>query len=635
MSPLIRRDPFRAWSLRAVVALLLEGARHAGGLEKLIQDHPFLGAYLVELSAAGFREKTLEEVLERMDREGLEHTGVVHPVNRLLAPTSWSPDVLTGWLWCGLVREDPRFSPVIDSLMGREGAPTRATLSVWIDDSPSVAALVQAGWLEEREVAHEKVLRVPAVLWEALRGRAVCETGIVLHRDASGREAPILPGSVLARVESYVARGHGTWVLKGNVSSGRRTLARWIAHRQGTGLLEVSESRRHEPWIGPLCTLLGAAPLVTLETPLGVRVELVPFGGWHGTVFVRQTGAGSLDIGAGAFRIELGLPSADERAEHWRKLVPGPVAPALSRLRLSRGAIHSLGGLARDRHDEIHRIAAELSDRGRHLLEGVARELKPPEPSQALELGPLAQREFDALVSRCRHREELAAKLPAAFGHGGAGVRALFKGPSGTGKTLAARHLAARLERPLWRIDLSAVVSKWIGETEKNLDRAFQAAEAYDVVLLLDEGDALLAGRTQVSNANDRYANLETNFLLQRLESFEGVMVVTTNAADRIDAAFARRFDLAIDFPLPALQERLKLWRIHLPTDHEVGEARLEEVARQCEWSGGAIRNAALHATLLSIEDGRNLTEAHLLEAVRREFRRMAQSCPTFAEVLP
>src|SRR5205823_12499402 len=121
------------------------------------------------------------------------------------------------------------------------------------------------------------------------------------------------------------------------------------------------------------------------------------------------------------------------------------------------------------------------------------------------------------------------------------GVRALLSGPSGTGKTLAARLLASALRMDIYRVNLASVVNKYIGETEKNLDRVFAQAEELDVILLLDEGDALLTQRTSVQNSNDRYANLETNYLLQRLESYEGILLVTTNARDRIDGAFQRR----------------------------------------------------------------------------------------------
>ena len=148
------------------------------------------------------------------------------------------------------------------------------------------------------------------------------------------------------------------------------------------------------------------------------------------------------------------------------------------------------------------------------------------------------------------------------------GVRALFSGPSGTGKTLAARLLASALQMDLYRLDLSAVVNKYIGETEKNLNQIFARAEELDVILLLDEGDALLTQRTEVSNANDRYANLETNYLLQRLKSFEGILIVTTNAGDRIDSAFQRRMDVVISFPPPDATERWVIWQLHLPVTH-------------------------------------------------------------------
>ena len=165
--------------------------------------------------------------------------------------------------------------------------------------------------------------------------------------------------------------------------------------------------------------------------------------------------------------------------------------------------------------------------------------------------------------------------MPAAFGHGSAaGVRALFRGPSGTGKTLAARHLAAELGRPLYRVDLAAAVNKYIGETEKNLERVFEAAEELDVVLLLDEGDALLAGRTGVSNANDRYANLETNYLLQRLETYDGILIVTTNAAERIDGAFPRRMDVTSTSRCPTPTPAASSGRRTCPPDHAVSDAR-------------------------------------------------------------
>ncbi|MFN5157864.1 MAG: ATP-binding protein, partial [Betaproteobacteria bacterium] len=301
-------------------------------------------------------------------------------------------------------------------------------------------------------------------------------------------------------------------------------------------------------------------------------------------------------------------------------------------LRLPRGTLHRVARrLAPGSADALGEAVALVTDEGRHALEGVARAVPAATRDEPFALPDDTQQEFDALVLRCRHRDRLQAALPAVYGAGG-GVRALFKGPSGTGKTLAARQLAAALRRPLYRVDLAATVSKYIGETERNLERVFEAAESLDIVLLLDEGDALLAGRTGVSNATDRYANLETNYLLQRLEHYSGVLVVTTNAAERIDTAFARRVDVSIDFPLPDAATRLALWEAHLGPQHELPFEWLQRVALRCALAGGQIRNAALHALLLAIDAGGTVAAPHLQAALEREYRKAGQRCPSLEE---
>jgi SpoVK/Ycf46/Vps4 family AAA+-type ATPase len=233
------------------------------------------------------------------------------------------------------------------------------------------------------------------------------------------------------------------------------------------------------------------------------------------------------------------------------------------------------------------------------------------------------------LELRCRHRE----RLPPPHGEASdrsacSGVRALFRGPSGTGKTLAARLLASVLQKDLYRVDLSSIVNKYIGETEKNLERVLSRAEELDVVLLFDEGDALLTHRTDVSNATDRYANLETNFLLQRLESFDGILIVTTNAGDRIDAAFERRMDVVVEFQVPQAAERWELWQLHLPRSHVVDPDFLNEVATRCALGGGQIRNAVVHASLLAVHAGTAIDTPTLDIAVRREYRKAGAICP-------
>ncbi|MBW8894261.1 MAG: ATP-binding protein, partial [Burkholderiales bacterium] len=263
-------------------------------------------------------------------------------------------------------------------------------------------------------------------------------------------------------------------------------------------------------------------------------------------------------------------------------------------------------------------------------LARLAQRLDPAQaPPDALVLDDTLKRDLAALAARCQQRDRLGGALPAAFAARlNAGVRALLAGPSGTGKTLAAQVLARELGLPLFRLDLSAVVSKYIGETERNLHRLLSAAQALDVMLLLDEGDALLAPRTEVGSSNDRYANLETNFLLQRLESHQGLVLVTTNALARIDSAFMRRFDFVIPFRAPEFAERLRLWQAHLPVDHGLSDAQLSAVAEACTLAGGQVRNVVLDAVSAALACGGAVNAGLLLEALQREYRRGGGLCP-------
>lgn len=624
------QDRFRQHAFRAVLSLLEHASRAAGGIEPLLEAHPFLAAYLEEAGSAGLQDLSLDEAVRRWDARLRDHDGPVHPVDRMLATTGLDPDGASGWFWCGLVREDPRFAAVLHSLLGRDGAPTRATLSAWIGERPSLGRLVADGWLEESDSGHDKVYRVPQPIWDAVRGSDPSHRGAVLEPPPPDGFRPVFPEGTWSDVGDPSGGCRMAWVLQGAPSSGRSTLAAWIASREGRRLLRVPPAVASETWIGPLSAVLDAIPMWTFETVPGERIDWsMPAAVPHGAV-VRVSGDGTVRTDVPSRRVELRAPDRKERLLHWIDATGVAPEPRVLGLRLPRGAIRSLASAVPScDHDGIRR---EIDARGRHLLDGIARRLPPPGPAETLELSREGRTEFDALVARCNHRELLAETLPGSFGHGGTGVRALFKGPSGTGKTLGARHLAMAIGRPLHRLDLSLVVSKWIGETEKNLEKAFQGAEALDAVLLLDEGDALLAPRTGVGSSNDRYANLETNFLLQRIESFDGILVATTNAFDRIDPAFLRRFDAVVEFPLPEPHVRLALWRRHLPADHAVADSRLEEIAAKCALSGGAIRNAALHATLLSLDRDAALSDATFLEAIRREYRRASMGCPAFQE---
>jgi hypothetical protein len=204
------------------------------------------------------------------------------------------------------------------------------------------------------------------------------------------------------------------------------------------------------------------------------------------------------------------------------------------------------------------------------------------------------------------------------------GLTMLFTGASGTGKTTAAKVLANDLGLDLYRVDLSAVVDKYIGETEKNLARVFDAAEAGNAILFFDEADALFGKRSEVRDSHDRYANLETSFLLQRMEEYEGLAILATNLAKHLDQAFARRIQATVEFPLPGEEERRAIWRGIWPDAVKLArDVDLDMLAERFELSGGSIRNAALAAAFLAADDDRAIGRRHLLAATRAEYRKL------------
>ncbi len=206
------------------------------------------------------------------------------------------------------------------------------------------------------------------------------------------------------------------------------------------------------------------------------------------------------------------------------------------------------------------------------------------------------------------------------------GLTALFQGSPGTGKTLVAGVVARELGLELYQVDLSKVMSKWIGETERNLSQIFDAAEDGQVVLLFDEADSLFAKRTEVRSSNDRYANLEVNYLLQRLDAFEGIAILTTNIGNSIDQAFKRRLSFRLSFPFPDEETREHLWRAHLPPELPIeGELMLDVLARKYQLSGGYIRNSCLRAAFLAAQEETTLHQRHLERAVALEFAELGK----------
>jgi SpoVK/Ycf46/Vps4 family AAA+-type ATPase len=207
-----------------------------------------------------------------------------------------------------------------------------------------------------------------------------------------------------------------------------------------------------------------------------------------------------------------------------------------------------------------------------------------------------------------------------------AGVTALFFGPPGTGKTMGAEVIARELGLDLYKIDLSTMVSKYIGETEKNLEKIFTEAENSNAILFFDEADAIFGKRSEVKDAHDRYANIEISYLLQRMESFDGVTILATNLKANLDEAFTRRLQFAVDFPFPRAADRLRIWRTlfppGVPRDPDLD---LERMAESFEITGGNIRNILINAAYLAATDGQVVRMTHLLHGARREMQKMGR----------
>jgi ATP-dependent 26S proteasome regulatory subunit len=208
----------------------------------------------------------------------------------------------------------------------------------------------------------------------------------------------------------------------------------------------------------------------------------------------------------------------------------------------------------------------------------------------------------------------------------GKGLSVLFAGPSGTGKTMAAEIMAHALQVDLYKIDLSGVVSKYIGETEKNLAKIFQEAESSNAILFFDEADAVFGKRTKIADAHDRYANIETSYLLQKMEEYEGAVILATNLRENLDEAFTRRMRFIVEFPFPDAASRQDIWQRHFPDEAPVSaDVDCAWLAKQFQITGGHIKNIVLNAAFFAAEDGGSIAMEHVLHGARREFEKIGK----------
>jgi SpoVK/Ycf46/Vps4 family AAA+-type ATPase len=350
-----------------------------------------------------------------------------------------------------------------------------------------------------------------------------------------------------------------------------------------------------------------------------------------GPVTVRLPRHAQPPLEPGYVLIDLPDSTIAERAQQWRDaLAPHRLAvkdpdELAARFTVGAGTIHTIAEAVARSAPESADAAIETSMR-QHLetrLGTVATRVTRLATWSQIVLPADIRDSIVELIARVRHRR----KVYDTWGFdqvitSARGLTALFQGGPGTGKTLVASAIANDLGLDLYRIDLSRVISKWIGETEQNLAKVFDAAEEGQALILFDEADSLFAKRTEVKTSVDRYANLEVNYLLQRLDTFEGVAILTTNFGTAIDAAFKRRLSCRLTFPFPDDEGRERLWAVHLPAQMpRAGKLDLAGLARRYRMSGGYIRNAALRAAFLAAEENSPLTQDHLERAVRAEFR--------------
>ncbi|MEH6413430.1 ATP-binding protein [Pseudomonas sp. CGJS7] len=640
--------------LLEVIARIVDVCAEEGGAPAALRAYPFLADYAHELP----QSRDAVQAWETQTRQQHAHLPLL-----ALRDAGLSALELQLLLAVGLIEEDPRFGQVFAASPSAPQRPCIGVLMAWWregDDGGDRAGEIRAGLQRLIELGAviasdtdlprpDWRLAVPLSVWDALRTPTVSDPAlrlIPLDR-LSALDDYIAPAQTLATCSSLPALLRSTpapvLLIRGPAQNGRKTLAGALARTLGKSLLLAQPAILDDParWrmFGLLSLLLDAVPALALELGSGESREIPA---------LPLTAAPLLVIGGvrGAWRhaetrpilsIELPMPGPEQRLRHWRRALPEQSPDSLrefaDNIRLTGGGIArvaaSAAGFAmaagRDapHGDDLRQACRTLQDA---RLETLATRLPSQQAPHELAADEATCEELAALAARCRWREALAADSGNADA-AGVGVRALFAGPSGTGKTLAARRLAAQLGKELYRIDLAATVNKYIGETEKNLDRALSAAEELDVMLLLDEGDALMAARTEVSSSNDRYANLETNFLLQRIESFQGIVLITSNAADRIDRAFARRMDVVVNFRQPDAWRRYEILRLHLG-DADIDEYWLQDAASRCNLSGGQWRNVVLHARLLSLQAGAALHSEHLHAALLREYRKHGGACP-------
>ena len=485
----------------------------------------------------------------------------------------------------------------------------------------------------------ERPVMLPAALCIALGGYDGTWSGATIGGDEAA--AVPLPESVRAEARMHATalakEPNRALVLRSGSPAESRAVAAQIAAELRLRPLFITTDKL--AGLGPWLLLRRLLPVFCLELTPGERRALPAIPGYRGPVLAACGPDGAIETTHGApANWSLPVPREPERRSLWLEVL-GDEALASRLAREHRhgvGRIAHLGRLARHQaaiagHETTGLadvIAAAWTGEGSGL-DALAEPLRALVPDEALVATPELMKALENLMMRCLARDDLVEGLGAsATTRYRPGVRALFTGPSGTGKTLAAGWIATRLGLPLYRVDLASVTSKYIGETEKNLSQLLARAEQAEVILLFDEADSLFGKRTDISDSNDRFANAQTNYLLQRIESYDGIVLLTSNSQARFDAAFARRLDYVIEFPAPGPAERRAIWKSHLGDHTAIDQTELNRLAALVDVTGGHIRNAVLTAAVRARHEQRPIAFADIVEGVETELRKVGRQSP-------
>ena len=387
------------------------------------------------------------------------------------------------------------------------------------------------------------------------------------------------------------------------------------------------EARLHSaaPVFRNLSALAGRADSFLRQLGIELDVAILATAREHGT----------WGVGRPVVTVEVALPAEPTRRSLWIAALPDSDAATIeecaARYTISPALITSVAAgacaAAASTSPGIDHVHLALRGHLESSLAGLARRIETKQTWDDLVLPPEQFALLIELVARVKHRHQVLETWGFAEKVGrGTGLAALMSGPPGTGKTMVAGLVARELGLDLYQVDLSRVVSKFIGETEKQLAALFEAAESGQAILLFDEADSLFGKRTEVKSSNDRYANLEVNYLLQRIESFSGICLLTSNHESAIDDAFKRRLAFHIRVPMPDEAHRALLWTAMIPDRAELAnDIDAQRLAREFVMAGGYIRNAALRGAFMAAEQAMPISHEHLLQAARREYESMGK----------